>query len=86
MSKSRSSRSSKTRPAPSPSTKPLERLGRRHPRAARVVTLRLYAGLSDAEIAETLSISERSVRRDGEFARAALLADLGEARDRVLPE
>jgi RNA polymerase sigma factor (TIGR02999 family) len=45
-------------------------------RAAAVVRLRFYAGLPDEWIAETLSLSVRSVRRDWAFARAWLREDL----------
>lgn len=52
------------------------------PRKAEVVTLTFYGGLSTAEIAEVLSLSERTVERDWRFARAWLnsrLADPEEA-------
>lgn len=45
-------------------------------RAAAVVRLRFYAGLSDECIAESLAISPRSVRRDWTFARAWLQDEL----------
>jgi len=41
-------------------------------RAATVVQLRFYGGLEIAEVAEMLDISERTVKRDWEFARAML--------------
>lgn len=41
-------------------------------RAARVVKLRFFAGLSVAETAEALEISERTVAREWEWARARL--------------
>lgn len=47
------------------------------PEAARVVRLRFFAGLSVAETAETLGISERSVAREWTYARAWLLRELG---------
>lgn len=40
--------------------------------AAEVVRLKFYAGLSDAAVAETVGISERTVRRDWAFARGWL--------------
>lgn len=49
------------------------------PRAADVVRLRFYLGLSVDETAEGLSISRRSVLRDWEFARAFLFAAVEEA-------
>lgn len=44
--------------------------------AARVVRLRFYAGLTESAVAETLEISERSVRRKWTIARAWLRDDL----------
>ena len=41
-------------------------------RKARVVELRLLAGLPEAEVAQALGISERTVRNDWSFARAWL--------------
>lgn len=41
-------------------------------RAATVVRLRFYAGLSEDAIAQALDLSQRSVRRDWTFARAWL--------------
>jgi RNA polymerase sigma factor (TIGR02999 family) len=46
------------------------------PRLERVVELRYYAGLSDREIAEALGVSERTVSREWERARALLRAML----------
>ena len=43
------------------------------PRAAEVVRLRFYAGLSVEETAAVLGVSPRSVNRDWEYARAWLL-------------
>jgi len=42
------------------------------PRLAQVVEMRFFAGLADAEIAEALAMSERTVRRDWEKARLVL--------------
>lgn len=50
----------------------LERLGAYDPRKARVVELRFFGGLSMDEIAETLSVSTRTVHHDWTFARAWL--------------
>jgi RNA polymerase sigma factor (TIGR02999 family) len=41
-------------------------------RAARVVTLRFFAGLTEPEIAGVLGVNERTIRRDWLFARAWL--------------
>jgi len=45
-------------------------------RLAQVVEMRYFGGLSEAEIAATLDVSERTVRRDWERARLLLLAAL----------
>ncbi len=50
----------------------LERLARIDARQVRVVELRFFAGLTDAEIAELLGVNERTVRRDWDKARAWL--------------
>jgi RNA polymerase sigma factor (TIGR02999 family) len=47
------------------------------PRLARVVELRFFAGLEEAEIASALSVDVRTVRRDWRKARAFILAELG---------
>jgi RNA polymerase sigma factor (TIGR02999 family) len=49
------------------------------PALAQVVELRYFGGYTDSEIAEALGISERSVRRQWEKARAFLLAHLENA-------
>jgi RNA polymerase sigma factor (sigma-70 family) len=46
------------------------------PRAAQVVELRFIGGLTGAEIAEALGISEITVKRDWRAARAWLLTRL----------
>lgn len=45
-------------------------------RLAQVVEMRWFGGLSEAEVGEALSISERTVRRDWEKARLLLAAAL----------
>jgi RNA polymerase sigma factor (TIGR02999 family) len=55
----------------------LEAFSKLAPRQARLVELRYFGGLSEEEIADVLSISERTVRRDWEFARAWLTRELG---------
>jgi RNA polymerase sigma factor (TIGR02999 family) len=47
------------------------------PRAARVVELRYFAGLSIEQAAEALGIGHRTADRDWQFARAFLHAELG---------
>lgn len=54
----------------------LTRLQAEHPERARVVTLRYFGGLSEAEIAEVLGVSTRTVERAWRFARAYLHAAL----------
>ncbi|MHC5109550.1 MAG: ECF-type sigma factor [Planctomycetota bacterium] len=45
-------------------------------RAAQVVDLRYFAGLTEVEIAEVLEVSERTVRNDWTVARAWLLSKM----------
>jgi RNA polymerase sigma factor (TIGR02999 family) len=54
----------------------IERLARHDERAAQVVKLRFYAGLSVDEIAEALDISKRTVFRVWEFSRVWLYKQL----------
>lgn len=49
-------------------------------RAARVVELRFFAGLTHEEIARVLKVSERSVKADWTVARAWLHGELGDGR------
>lgn len=50
----------------------LSRLARQDPRLASVVELRFFGGLTVAETARSLDISERTVKRDWRLARAFL--------------
>jgi RNA polymerase sigma factor (TIGR02999 family) len=54
----------------------IERLAERDERAAKVVRLRFYAGLSVEETAEAMEASTRTVLRDWAFARAWLYGEL----------
>lgn len=54
----------------------LTRLGEQNPRLARVVELRFFAGLSEAEVAAALDVTSRTVQRDWAKARAWLHAEL----------
>lgn len=54
------------------------RLGGEDPRAAEVVRLRFYAGLSVDETAQVLGVSPRSVAREWTFARSWLARELRE--------
>jgi RNA polymerase sigma factor (sigma-70 family) len=47
-----------------------------NPRPSRIVELRYFGGLTEPQIAETLKISERTVRRDWSLARAWLYREL----------
>ena len=58
----------------------LEELGRAHPRPAAVVEARFFGGLTTAEIAAALEISEATVLRDWRTARAWLGAELAPAQ------
>lgn len=55
----------------------IERLAVLDSRAASVVKLRFYAGLSIDETAEALDIAPRTVKRDWTFAKAWLLNEVG---------
>ena len=54
----------------------LTKLAVEHEDAARVVELRFFAGLTEEETASALDISRSTVRRDWDYARAWLLAEL----------
>ena len=54
----------------------LNRLEALDPRAAKVVELRYFGGLSDAEAAEVLQISVATLKRDWQFAKSWLTAQL----------
>ena len=56
-------------------------LGRTYPRQSEVVELRYFGGLSTREIGEVLQVTERTVSRDWDFARAWLRRALGSGRD-----
>lgn len=54
----------------------LERLAQKDARAAEIVRLRFYAGLSIDEVAEYFETSSRTILRDWSFARAWLYGEL----------
>jgi RNA polymerase sigma factor (TIGR02999 family) len=58
----------------------LGRLARLNARQARVVELRYFGGLTEAEVAEVLGVSERTVRHDWGVARGWLYRALRDAR------
>jgi len=63
----------------------IDRLGRRDERAAQVVRLRFYAGLSVDEVAEALGTSVRTVLRDWAFARVWLFTEMSKGDERPAP-
>jgi RNA polymerase sigma factor (TIGR02999 family) len=54
----------------------LDELAALDPRLARVVEMRYFAGLSEADIAEAMGVTDRTVRRDWDKARTLLFAAL----------
>jgi RNA polymerase sigma factor (TIGR02999 family) len=56
----------------------LERLAAVHQRLSQVVECRWFGGLSEAETAEALGVTPRTVQRDWRKARAWLVLELGE--------
>lgn len=57
----------------------LKRLETEHPRLARIVDARYFAGMTEVEVAASLGLSERTVRRDWQAARAWLAQHMGTA-------
>jgi RNA polymerase sigma factor (TIGR02999 family) len=57
----------------------LDRLAERDKRAARVVTLRLFGGLSPVEVADVVGVSRRTVTNDWRHALAWLRKELSES-------
>ena len=57
----------------------LARLEQLDARAANVIELRFFAGMTEPEIAEALNISVATLKRDWAFGRAWLLTQLGSA-------
>jgi RNA polymerase sigma factor (TIGR02999 family) len=55
----------------------LEKLGEADTRAAHVVEMRYFAGLSLEQVAQTLGLTRRTIDRDWRFARAFLHDQLG---------
>ena len=54
----------------------LTRLAEFAPRQAKIVELRFFAGLTEEQIAEMLSISDRTVKRDWTAAKAWLYGEI----------
>ena len=57
----------------------LEQLARHDPRASEVIVYRYFGGFSVAETAEALSVSESTILREWQFARAWLQQELSRA-------
>ena len=56
----------------------LKQLATLSPRQAQIVELRYFGGLTEEQVAETLEISSRTVRRDWNVARAWLYRELNQ--------
>lgn len=56
----------------------LSRLEAWDPRLSRVVELRFFGGLTEAEAAEALGVSSRTVKRDWSMAKAWLYTEIGQ--------
>jgi RNA polymerase sigma factor (TIGR02999 family) len=59
----------------------LTRLNAADPELARIVTLKFFGGLTNAEVAETLEVTERTIYNKWTFARAWLLKNIREERN-----
>ena len=57
----------------------IRRLESEEPQAAQVLKLRFFTGLSVAETAELMGLSERTVKREWQYARAWMFRALGDA-------
>ena len=54
----------------------LQKLATLDPRQAQIIELRFFAGMTEAEIADVLGVSERTVKRDWNTGRAWLYGEL----------
>jgi len=59
----------------------LTRLNATDRELARIVTLKFFGGLTNAEVAETLEVTERTIYNKWTFAKAWLLKNIREERD-----
>jgi RNA polymerase sigma-70 factor (ECF subfamily) len=59
----------------------LTQLSKEHPRKGRLVELHSFGGLTLAEAAEFLQISENTAQRDWKFAKAWMTRELGHHRE-----
>lgn len=64
----------------------LKRFEQENPQDTRIVMLKFFAGLTNDEVAETLGLNEKTVRRKWNFAKARLFQILANIeQDRELP-
>jgi len=56
----------------------LDRLKKEDPRQAQVVVLRFFGGLDNAQVAEILGVSQKTVVRDWKYAQAWLYGEIAE--------
>ena len=63
----------------------LDRLEKLDARSAKIVELRFFGGLTEQETADLLSVSVATVKRDWDFARSWLLAQLGNQTEAPRP-
>lgn len=61
----------------------LQKLERLEPEKARVVELRFFGEMTEAQIADLLGITERTVRRYWQYARAWLYRELAETEQQL---
>lgn len=54
----------------------LDQLAASHPQKAEVVKLKYFVGFTNAEAAQALGVSEKTINRDWRFARAWILSEL----------
>ena len=59
----------------------LESLGQQRPRAAQVVELKFFGGLTSQEVSEQIGVSLRTVKNDWRIAKAWLYRELGSDQD-----
>ena len=64
----------------------MEVFAKERPRAAKIVELKFFGGLTGEEIAEQLGISLRTVRNDWRFAKAWLYRELRSGPDEIVSD
>lgn len=63
----------------------LDRLAQAEPLDARIVEMRFFSGLTIEEVAEVLSVNEKTVRRHWTYAKAWLYRELSKDHNRSAP-